>query len=313
MATYRILSLDGGGIRGIFTARLLERIVAAKPNFLSQVHLFAGTSTGAVLAIALAKGLTPAELVGLYRDRGRDIFHDDLLHNIGDLWGLVGARYSTENRYKNIYPYIGDITLNDLLPKHVLVATYQLDSQNPIDPVPPGKPQTWKAKFFHNYEGPDSDGPQRAIDVIMRSTAAPTYFPIYQGFIDGGVVANNPSMCALAQAINPQVGGKQRLEDVVLMSIGTGMRLRNIKSRDGDWGLKQWGFTIVELLFEAGIGLADYQCQQLLDDCYIRLNPDLGEDIGLDAVDRIDTLLAKANEFPLDPVLQWIGRQWDKA
>lgn len=309
-AKYRILSLDGGGIRGILTARLIERIAAQRPDFLSSVDLFAGTSTGSILAIGLAKGLTPTDLVRLYREQGPHIFHHDILHDVGSLWGLRGAKYTTKNRLQGIQPTIGEITLADLLPKHVLVATYQLDSQNPIEPVPAGQPQTWKAKFFHNYAGPDSDGAEKAIDVIMRSSAAPTYFPIYQGFVDGGVVANNPSVCALAQAINTNTGGKQDIKDLVLISFGTGMKTTNIASRDGDWGLEEWGLKLVDLLFESGAGLADYQCRQLLDDCYFRLNPDLKASIGLDAVDQTDLLLSKANACDIQPALDWIDRQW---
>jgi len=154
VAKYRVLSLDGGGIRGILTALLLERILKARPAFLADVNLFAGTSTGSILAIGLAKGLTPPELIALYREQGPRIFHQDILHDLGSLWGFRRARYQTKSRFDGIYPSIGDITLDDLLPRHVLVATYQLDCKNEIEPVPPNPPQTWKAKFFHNYIDP---------------------------------------------------------------------------------------------------------------------------------------------------------------
>lgn len=310
MAKYRILTCDGGGIRGILTAHLLERIVREKPNFLDQVDLFAGTSTGSFLTIALAKRVSPTELVDIYREKGPHIFHRDLLHDLGSLWGFSRARYSMQNRREALYPTIGDGTLAEL-PKRVLVASYQLDCKNPIEPVPPDKPQTWKAKFFHNYPGLDSDGAQKAIDVIMRSSAAPTYFPIYEGFVDGGVVANNPSVCALAQAMNKTTGGNQKIEDIVLMSIGTGTKMINITSRDGNWGIEEWGFSLVEMIFESGNGLADYQCQQLLGDRYCRLNPDLGASVGLDAVDSIDLLLAKADGCDLPSILTWIETQWE--
>jgi patatin-like phospholipase/acyl hydrolase len=307
MAKYRILTLDGGGIRGILTARLLERIAAERPGFLAQVDLLAGTSTGSILAIGLAQGRTPAELVALYREQGPKVFADSLWDNVRDLGTLRGAQYSTRNRYDAIFPFVGDSRLNDL-PRRVLVATFQLDNLNPISPKP-GSQRSWKAKFFHNYPGPESDGEQRAIDVIMRSSAAPTYFPIYQGFIDGGVVANNPSMCALAQAIHPGTGG-QSLDTVVLFSVGTGRKEEYIESRDGDWGYTQWGFKLISLLLESGSGLADYQCQQLLGDRYFRVNPNLQEAIDLDAVEKIETLLAIATELELAPVLEWVDRRW---
>lgn len=308
MARYRILTLDGGGVRGVLSARLLQRIAAQYPGFLGEVDLFAGTSTGSILAVGLAMGLSPAELVAFYTDRSKIAFHDTVWDNIRDLGKLAGAGYGTQERWDAIHPVIGDIALGDL-EKRVLIATFQLDSDNPVSPAKPGTPRSWKAKFFHNYPGEGSDAGQKAIDVIMRSSAAPTYFPIYQGFIDGGVVANNPSLCALAQAINPETGA-QDIRDVVLLSVGTGGKPQYIGSVDGDWGLAQWGITLVELLFDAGIGLADYQCQQLLGDCYLRLNIDLEAPIGLDAVGQVPQLIKIADGVDLTETTRWIDSQW---
>ena len=74
----------------------------------------------------------------------------------------------------------------------------------------------WKPKFFHNFRGHDSDENELVVDVGIRTCVAPTYFPIYQGFIDGGGVAGNPSVCAIAHAINPE-GAGQNLSDIVLL------------------------------------------------------------------------------------------------
>ena len=75
----------------------------------------------------------------------------------------------------------------------VLIPSFQLDNQ-----APHAGQRQWKPKFFHNYPGPDSDGAELVVDVAMRTSAAPIYFPTYQSYIDGGVVANDPSMAALA-------------------------------------------------------------------------------------------------------------------
>jgi len=170
--TYKILSLDGGGVRGAITARILDRLLAEVPSLLDDVQLFAGTSTGAILAVALAQGNRPADLVTLYKTKSKLIFDEGLLHEVGGLWGLTGARYDTDNRKQAIQSVIGAGTLDGLLPRNVFVATYELDSQNPYAQAP-GQPRRWKAKFFHNFSGPESDGGQLAIDVIMRSSAAP--------------------------------------------------------------------------------------------------------------------------------------------
>ena len=87
--------------------------------------------------------------------------------------------------------------------------------------------------------------------------------------------------------------------------------MTNISSRDGDWGLEEWGLNVIDLVFESGIGLSHYQCQQLLGDCYLRLNPDLKASIGLDAVDSINLLLDRADACDLAPVLAWIGQRWE--
>src|SRR5512133_2972167 len=93
---YHVLSMDGGGIRGILTARVLERIEAALPGFLADVELFAGTSTGGLLALGLASGMTPTELRGMYQRFADFVFADSLIDQIKDLGNLIGAEYSVE-------------------------------------------------------------------------------------------------------------------------------------------------------------------------------------------------------------------------
>jgi hypothetical protein len=74
--------------------------------------------------------------------------------------------------------------------------------------------------------------------------------------------------------------------------------------------LSQWNFQLVDLLFDSSVGLADYQCRQLLEERYHRANPVLSENIGLDEYKKMDKLLQAADRFPLDTALQWIGAHW---
>jgi uncharacterized protein len=141
----------------------------------------------------------------------------------------------------------------------------------------------------------------------VRTSAAPTYFPIYQGYIDGGVVANNPSTCALAQALHP-LTGEQRLEDIVLLSLGTGFNPHFLLAEDQSAGLLQWAPHLVNLMLEGGAGLADYQCRQILDRRYLRVNPLLPEPIAMDAVDRISALKRIARQFDLSFAYTWIEK-----
>jgi patatin-like phospholipase/acyl hydrolase len=169
---YRILSIDGGGVRGALAARILARLEAAVPDLIGQTALLAGTSTGAIIALGLANGLTPSELVDLYRQNSGQIFHASLLHDFGDLWGLIGAKYSGKDRWQGLYPTFGETRLGQLT-KKVLVAAFDLGGKPDSNGV-----QQWRARFFHNFDGPTSSANEKAMDVIMRSSAAPTYFPI---------------------------------------------------------------------------------------------------------------------------------------
>jgi uncharacterized protein len=297
--TYHILSMDGGGIRGILTARLLERLEAAVPGFLAKVDLFAGTSTGGILTGGLAFGFNPTELRELYENLAHIVFADSLLDNIKDLGNLIGAQYSVGPLKNALVNHFGDTTLAEL-PKKVLISAFDLDNEA----VPPAV-RTWKMKFFHNYPGPDSDGSELLSDVVVRTSVAPTYFPIYQGYIDGGVAASNPSMCALAQALHGSTGGQQ-LNDVVLLSLGTGINRHYLTSENGDWGLANWAPHMVNLMLEGSAGLADYQCRQVLGDQYHRINPVLPIPIDMDKIRFIPQLLETANSVNLDATIAWI-------
>ena len=300
MPWYRILSLDGGGIRGLLTAILLERLEQAQPGWLAQIDLFAGTSTGGLLALGLAAGKTPREAQRLYEQYGRQVFADSPLDDVGDLDKLLGAEYDIEPLKEALTKEFGDLTLGDL-PKKVLVSSFDLDNR----PDDPAEVRTWKAKFFHNYPGLDSDAGQLVVDVGLRTSVAPAYFPTYQGYVDGGVVANNPSVCALAQALHLPTGG-QTLEDILLLSAGTGANPRFLVGESKDWGIVQWATVLVNLVMEGSAGLADYQCQQLLGERYLRLNPLLPSAIGMDQVKQIPLLQQIARQYDLCQTIEWI-------
>jgi len=300
MSSYRIVSLDGGGIRGVLTACLLERLEALRPGFLKQVDLFAGSSTGGVLALGLASGISPGEARQRYEQCSHAVFRDSLFDDLLDLGQLVGAQYSLEPLAQLLAEQFGEATLDDL-PRRVLISSFDLDNQK----LAPGQLRTWKAKFFHNFPGEDSDGSEKIVDVAQRTAAAPTFFPIYQGYVDGGVVANNPAMCALAQALHPATGG-QSLGEVRLLSLGTGLNQKFLASEDGDWGLAQWAPHLINLLLEGNIGLVDYQCRQILPDRYLRINPVLPVRIRLDGLEQAGLLKAIAAQFDLNPALRWL-------
>jgi hypothetical protein len=303
MSSFRILSIDAGGIRGIYTAVIIERIVKEVPDLLDQTVFFAGTSTGAMLAMGLAYGIPPVETIELFRAYAKEVLERSFVIKVGQ---VLGAKYDIFNLRKILTPYFGAATLDEYLAnrnKFVLVPTFDLDAL--IDDV-----RTWKPKFFHNFPGPDSDAGEMVVDVILRSSAIPVYFPSYQGYIGGSVVARNPAMAALAQALNEE-SGKQQVEDIRLLSFGTGYFPRYVGSREQDWGLGRWSWPLISLMLDGEMGVNHYQCMQILGpERYHRLAPILSKPFGLDDTKAIPFLIRFAQEVDIGPTVEWINQKF---
>ncbi len=288
---YKILSIDGGGIRGIIPARVLERLETHVPGIVQEFDLYAGSSTGAVLAAGFAYGFDPRFMRQMYQGFGKQVFVDSIWDDLRDLKYILGADYSIDNLKALLERVIGETTLGDL-EKKVLIATFDLKDES-------RDPPRWKPKFFHNYPDSRGDSQERLVDVVIRSAAAPIYFPIYQGYIDGGVSANNPSMCALAQAFN------EGFLDIRLLSLGTGNNPRWLDEQNGDWGIYQWGLNLVNIVMDGGSEVADYQCQQILKDQYFRLQPQMLKPIGMDEWRSTNELIEITDAIDLEPILEW--------
>lgn len=310
--TYRILSLDGGGLRGLITARLLQRLndEPGIAGWLDRTDLIAGTSTGGILALGLAAGKTPQDIVDLYKNKGPAIFDESIWDDIRDLGKLIGAEYSNKALKKDLQQIFGTTTL-DQLKKKVAIPSFDLDNQAK-DPAQ----RTWKPKIFHNFPGADSDGTQLAVNVALYTSAAPTYFPSVDGYIDGGVFANNPSMVAIAQAISSANQPKDRaqLADIVLFSVGTGVSLNHITGKVLDWGYAQWIKPLINILQDGVAGIADYQARELLGTRYQRLQIvfDPSETIPMDAVNKLGRMDEIATGFDLGPATTWLANNWQK-
>ena len=291
-------------MRGLFVCTLLARLEEASPGFLNRTDLFAGTSTGGILALGFANGSPPDELARLYRQHGAAIFDDSLWDDVVDIGKAIGADYTLDGLRLALRSHFAPaLRLRDL-PKRVLVPTFDLDA-----PANADHPRVWKPKFFHNYPGQDSDGEELVRDVALRTSAAPTYFPSYQGYIDGGVVANNPSMAALAQALALSGAGR-RLDDVTLLSVGTGIEPKYIQGDTLNWGWTQWASPIVSLITNGLIGVADYQCRQLLGARYLRLNTFLDRAVPMDdpRPETLEWIEGEARRFELGPAVRWLAR-----
>jgi len=309
VAKYRVLSLDGGGLRGLITVRMLEQLTNDPDitGWLDKVDLITGTSTGGIIALGLAAGKTLADMGTLYEEKGPKIFDDSIWDNIRDIGKTIGADYSNKVLKRELKKIFGTSSIGTLN-KKVAITAFDLDNED-------AKQRQWKPKIFHNYKGADNDNSELALNVALYTSAAPTYFPSVDGYIDGGVFANNPSMVGLAQAISSKntVAERAKLEDVVLLSVGTGLSLKYIKGKTLDWGYAQWVEPLIQILMDGVTGISNYQCEQILGNNYHRLQVtfDKDETIDLDDVKKIKRMNDIGRTHTVAATKKWINDVWN--
>jgi len=273
----RILSIDGGGIRGLIPAIVLAELEkrAGKP-VAELFDLVAGTSTGGILACGLTipgDGGRPRyaanELTALYEQEGPHIFDRSLLKRITSLEGIIDERYPTKPLHDILDRYFGKARLREAMTR-VLVTAYEIERRTP---------------WFFRSERAQADGAYDfpMAEVALATSAAPTYFEPaklavpgaptdYFALVDGGVFAVNPGMCAWAEARALALP-----EETVILSLGTGSLIRAIPYDDAkDWGLLQWARPILDVVFDGSSDTVDYQLVQLLgEDHHFRLQTTL--------------------------------------
>jgi len=299
---FRVISLDGGGVRAIIQCTILQRLVVLFPDLLSEVEMFAGTSAGGIVAGALAVGLTPDQTTHLWKQEVSKIFSQAFRHKVGTFDNAIGAAYHATELEKMLEHMIGGKKLKDLKPKFLSPAFR-------LDPTPghTHNPR-WHPVYFHNFAHSDNSD-TKLVDVILRTAAAPTYFPIRDGFVDGGTYANNPALAAVTTAI----ASGMRMDEISVLSISTGLNpksISRIKIGGGDWGLFEWGPHIIDLLLDSTTQSIDYECKCLLKDNYKRLDPVIPFDVGLDDSTALAELIKVANSVDITEIADWLEKNW---
>ncbi len=302
--TWRILSIDGGGVRGYYSALLLARLCKERPGWLDSIDLIAGTSTGAIIALSLALEMKPTDIAAIYAREADRIFATNLVDTVLDAGGLIGPRYDLR-RYAAILRQVFRDTRFADLKRKVMVPAFDLSDDNP-DPAR----RRWKARLLHNLAGAEAVPDLLVRRAALYSSAVPAVFATADGYIDGGVFAANPALCALTLSLDSTACPEPaQLDSVQLLSVGTGCSALHIEGERLQWGLTQWARPLIGVMFDAGVGMVDYQCRQLLGERYYRLNPWLdGKKVELDDAAAIPVLREAADAVTLDETLAWIDQ-----
>jgi patatin-like phospholipase/acyl hydrolase len=304
---YRILSFDGGGLKGLISLGVLKRVSAelGSEDWIQEADVYAGTSTGGLIALSLANGKRLDEIIDFYKNFGPGIFNRSSLYYISSVFKSLHAGYRNVVLEQQLKSMFGETRLDELK-KKVVIASFDLS-------VKENKRDRWAPKIFHNFEGNDQDK-DLLRKVGLYTSAAPTYLPSVEGFVDGGVCANNPSMCALAQVLDPRNKSKRDIENVSLISVGTGENPISIKKKSVKWGIFGWNTRLLSMIMDGPVGIADYQCRNILTgDKYQRMQTEMQENIGMDDASRIPELLALPEKIDQSIIVKWadwIKRNW---
>jgi patatin-like phospholipase/acyl hydrolase len=296
MNKFRILVIDGGGIRGIVPAKIIERLNKAT-GFLASVDLAAGTSTGGLISLAIADYIPPASIIDIYMKEGKKIFADSWTDDIADLFCLTGADYDIKNLEEVLRRIFGDTQIKNLM-KYALVTAFDLDNESKEN-------RTWKPKLFSNLPLSENGEETPAYKAGLYTAAAPVYFPAVDGYVDGGVFAVNPALIALCSVVN--CFGVD-LKDIRMLSIGTGRSPKSIEGKDNDWGYAQWLNSVTSMMMDGQSISTDEQCRQLLGENYFRIEPWFpdGVEIKMDEVKKLDYMLKFAEDFNLENAFSWL-------
>jgi predicted acylesterase/phospholipase RssA len=243
--------------------------------------LIAGTSTGGIIALGLGLGMSPRQILEFYTEHGSRIFRDRS--------GLRGARHWVLSKYsaKPLRDALGEV-LGDRLfgesTKRLVITSYNLGAND-----------------VHLFRTPHlfhlrRDWRERAVDVALATTAAPTYFPTMTlrgaRLIDGGILANNPIMVALTEAFGPL---QRRVTDIKAFSVGTTTDVPRHPRLLDRGGRLMWAPAAVDVLMRAQSDGATKQARHFLGESnFLRLNPTVPTGaLNLDKVD-VDELIGLA-------------------
>lgn len=297
----KVLALSGGGYRGLFTAQVLSQLEQATGQpIVEQFDLITGTSIGGIIALALADGKRPDEIVQLFRDQGISIFPRSkwLPKWLWAVKGLNRSLYDGAGLKAVIESWFGSKKMQDLTKAFVM--------------VPATRASTGSPKFFktpHNGQlYMDREIP--VIDVALATSAAPVYFPMHNvsydntRYIDGGLVGNAPGLFGYIEAIT-RLGGDP--DKVKVLAVGT---LSGTPCVSQKTSLRPWLWywlnpikpRLLDIIFSVQEQQIDNMLNILMGERYAKIDatvsPEALNDIGLDdaSEEAQIALLSRANE-----------------
>ena len=282
----RILTIDGGGMRGVLPATFLAAFEARFGGPLgAEFDLVAGTSTGGIIAAALVRPEEPvsaADIAAIYRRAGPHIFGRSLWRALGTMNGVSDEKYDARFLERVLADTFGGHRLRAVTSPALMLTAYDIERRRSV--------------LFRSWDAETPDKDYSLADVCRATTAAPTYFEpalihaqdgSARAFIDGSVFAANPTLCALSAAMDLYPGASGYL----ILSLGTGQQTQPLPYLQAkNWGLAGWARPITDVILDASSEIINSQAAEMVGDTHFRFQVDLsGHTAALDDA-RPDTI-----------------------
>ncbi len=300
---FRLLSCDGGGIRGYIVSTLIQQLNKATNNkLLNGVSGFSGTSTGGLISIALASGVSIDDMVNIYATKAAEIFtknswtsktkqEQEMAALTGP--GFLSCEYTSDGLRKVLSPYLGSKTLGQIGTAMLAVNSAQLYDKS-------DNPARWSPATLNNKTIGADYSQVQLMDAALATSAAPTYFPPHLipslgYFADGGTFANNPVLNGIDTALAANLASS--IADIEVISFGTGISPQGITEagigNPLDWGVSSWLWpkktdtgTPATPLLNLTLDLAAQNlgeiAQRMMGPSLVRINPVLPAPVALD-------------------------------
>lgn len=298
-SNFNIVSFDGGGLRGALSICIFENIQKKMPDIIRNTNMIGGTSTGSLIALGLAYGLSCSEVSQLYSQENVDFIFDKSYSE------MLRPKYNNANLKELLLSVFPEkLKLKDL-GKLVVIPSFYIGSET----------SEWKPIFYNNIPNSPTEN-ARVIDVAMSSSAAPVFFPTYQNHIDGGIIATDPGLACVIHSMSKEIGKYK--EDIRLLSLGTGYNFNSIKQDTTSWGALDWiisknpDFPIISMTLEGNAQMSQIFSKMLLEDNYEKINPRIDKDIGMDDCESLQYLIDLGNNYDITKHLKWIQENWSK-
>ncbi|MEP0910999.1 patatin-like phospholipase family protein [Leptolyngbya sp. GB1-A1] len=273
LQTFKVLSIDGGGIKGLYAAKILEHFEDRfNCHIADYFDLICGTSTGGLIALGLSLNIPVGLISNLYYKRGKQIFpqRNSFLSSLRQIF--LRSKYDNSELRRALEEMFGERTLAD---SRCLLCI-------PAFSLTDGRPFIFK--YDHSEGNLCRDGKTKYVDIALATSAAPAYLPIVtvdtydrKQFIDGGIYANNPTLVGVVEALRYFVGSGKKFQKLMVMSIGSlepnpGRRFVTKHHRS----VIDWNKDLIATFFEGQAYLTGYFVETLAQHCdspfdYVRI------------------------------------------